>query len=342
MPDLFEGDGRQAVIIVDDIVGSFSERIYSHKSAWPRMQTCMLEDRHGPTAMAFGDKDAVFHGDVWAVSHAMEFNGEAYNLFGGWNEKVMARVARLLELDVDQVISLERSIPDLQKLLRPRADKTDLNFTDHEWGRISQFQHCASVHHDDLVNGRERIVLGDSHSISRYRSRSLVLRNDGLTMHGLAKRGINSYLDGRVTKNLVLQVGNVDIRHHLCRQPDPRESIDTMLKELRHQADKLIDDGTIDQIELTSPYPIEHEQRKIPKSGWYKGEPFHGTRKQRDEVRKYMTEQMGKLFDVHHWPRMWYEIDPQEYALRYMEKPQSVHLSPGFYEWDLEKNQSRG
>jgi hypothetical protein len=99
-----------------------------------------------------------------------------------------------------------------------------------------------------------------------------------------------------------------------------------------------MEDGTIDEVEITEPYPIEHEARKIPKSGWYKGAPFHGTRKERNEIRKHLVNELEYEFKVYHWPRMWYEIDPEEYAIRYMEKPQSVHLSPQFYEWNLQDN----
>lgn len=324
--------------VIDDIVTSFSSKISSHKSAWARMQKCMLDDFGIDATMAFNNLDLVY-GNTWYVSTPMEFKGDVFNLFGGYTIEVKNRIARLLEFDVKDVVALEQPIPDIERILRPRAEKTNFNFTDTEWKKISSMQECEVLDHKTLVPNLDHIVLGDSHSISRYQSNTMVLRNDGLTMHGLLKRGIKSYLPDYFVPHLVINVGNVDIRHHILRQPYPLQSVHEMFRELKIQLTELQSENLIDSYEITEPYPIEHEGRRLPKSGYYKGTPFFGSQKERDTIRKSWRAGLNSQFNhVFHWPDAWYEYDPQYYADTYMEKPGSVHLSPEYYEWDLQLN----
>lgn len=333
------------MIVVDDIVTSFSDRRASHKSAWPRMQACLLGSYlQDDVELAFSDADKVFDADAWYVSHAMEFNGKAYNLFGGWNEKVRARVARLLDYDPARVYSLEYAIPDLESILRPRSSKTDLDFTDDEWAKIRQFQECEVVTHNELA-GTSTVVLGDSHSISRFAKSRLVLRQDGMTLHGLNKRGIQHYLDVAQVdscEHLIVYAGNIDIRHHLCRQADPHSAAKKLVHDLASQLNELSESGVVGSFQVTALLPIEFEGRKTPKSSWYKNQPFFGSREERNEVRMTLAAEMNDVFgDVFEWPREWYAMDPEEFAKLRMEKPQSIHLSPEFYEWDIFANQPR-
>jgi hypothetical protein len=325
--------------IIDDIVTSFTDRISSHRSAWPRMQKCMVQDALATeTRIAFGNQDLIKDG-TWLVSTPMEFKGEVFNLFGGYTEEVKTRISRLLDLELDQVKGLDLPIPDIEKILRPRSVKTNFDFTDSEWEKIRSFQNCEIIKHEDLVLYIRRVVVGDSHSISRYQSGTVVYRNDGLTMHRLVEDGVTPHLPDYFIPHLVINVGNVDIRHHLCRQVDPSSSARRMISNLRMHLEALQNQGKIGSFEVTEPYPIEFEERKIPKTGYYKGTPFYGSHPERDRVRQIMANEMKYQFDtVHEWPTNWFMIDPEDYAKTYMEKPGSVHLSPEFYEWDLVNN----
>jgi hypothetical protein len=325
--------------VIDDIVTSFTSKKSSHKSAWLRMQSCMLRDCGIDALPAFNHANLVL-GNVWYVSTPMEFKGEAFNLFGGYTEEVKSRIARLLEFDLENIVALDVPIPDIERILRPRAEKTDFNFTDAEWKKITSMKSCEVVKHEVFVPEPDTVVLGDSHSISRYETNSLVLRHDGLTMHGLLKRGIKSYLPNYFVPHLVINAGNVDIRHHLMRQENPTASIQELIRELSLQLKQLHADRLIDTYEITEPYPIEYEGRRIPKSGYYKGTPFYGTQAQRSTIRKTWRVALDNTFEqVFHWPDAWYEYEPEYYANEYMEKPGSVHLSPEYYVWDLELNE---
>jgi len=327
--------------VIDDIVTSFSARSSSHRSAWPKMQHCMAMEKFGPlnVELAFDNPDLVLN-NIWLVSTPMEFKGEVFNLFGGYTKEVHDRIARLLKMDYSNIKPLDLPIPDIQKILRPRAEKSGWHFTDEEWNRISDAQNIPVLKHEDLLTRIDQVIIGDSHAIARYTPNSLVLRHDGLTLHGLVKRGVASYLpDMLFIPHLIIQVSNIDIRHHLLRQQNPGESIKKMIEELSEQCLYLQGIQHIGTYEVTAPYPIEYEERRIPKTGYYMGTPYYGTWEQRNDLCKVVTNTMKYYFDnVYEWPELWYQVDPKTYAENYMEKPGSVHLSPESYPWNLESN----
>jgi hypothetical protein len=255
---------------------------------------------------------------------------------------------RFLTTFSGQIISLERELPDLVGLLKPRSEQSEWRLTDDEWQVIADIvKNTPKVTHEELTGKsvQTRVVLGDSHSVARYRGGSLVLRNDGLTLHGLLQRGIGNMLDEagiETCETLVIQAGNIDIRHHLMRQPNPEDATVKLVKDLGKQLSELKRDGRILDYQVTCPYPIEFEGRKLPKTGFYKGTPFFGSRLEREELRKLMTRMMvGEFKSTKLWPVEWFKMDPEKYAETFMEKPRSVHLSPAHYEWDLEKNIAR-
>lgn len=334
-------------IVLDEVVIPFTSRIYSHRSAWPRMQACMMQDYGFDVELGFGDESKLRNNDQWYVSHGMEFKG-TYNLNGGFSQRIADRLRHLINRDDKTIVSLEIPMPNLTLLLEPRARGTEFDLEPHEWDEVARVCDNADLltHRELLPSGiLERVVLGDSHSIARYQFESLVLRNDGLTLFGMLKNGVASYLNeaklGKI-RHLVICAGNIDIRHHLMRQVDPEKSIAEMLVELHRQLSELVKYGVIESFEVTAPYPIEFEDRKLPKTGYYKGTPFYGSRERREHLRKYMTDLMSMTFSVvHYWPSEWFAMDPEKYANTYMEKPRSVHLSPEFYPWDLERNEPR-
>jgi len=326
--------------VLDDIVTSFTDRIASHRSAWPRMQRCMAQIAlDQDVVIAFSNQDLVKN-NIWLVSTPMEFKGEVFNLFGGYTKETRDRIARVLDMDLANIKALDMPIGDIERILRPRAAKTDFDFSDSEWSKIRDLMQCEVIKHEDLVLDIQRVVIGDSHSISRYRANTVVYRHDGLTLHGLLERTIKSYLPSYFVPHLVINAGNVDIRHHLCRQLKPLDSARDLVKNLKKQLQDLQTVGLIGTYEVTAPYPIEYEGRKIPQTGFYKGTPFFGSWESRDLVRSTLTNELKyEIENVHEWPQNWYLMNPESYAKTYMEKPGSVHLSPEFYEWDLLNNQ---
>ena len=303
------------------------------------MQRCMAEVALGQdVTIAFGNQNLV-KDSTWLVSTPMEFKGEVFNLFGGYTQETKTRIARILDMDLSNIKALDLPIGDIEKILRPRAAKTSFDFTESEWSKIKDLMTCEVIKHEDLVLDIQRVVIGDSHAISRYKMNTVVYRHDGLTLHGLLERSIKSYLPSYFVPHLVINAGNVDIRHHLCRQPNPSEAARQLVIKMKKQLEDLQKNGLIGTYEVTAPYPIEYEGRKIPKTGFYKGSPFYGEWGARDLVRSIMTNEMKyEIENVYEWPQNWYLMNPELYAKTYMEKPGSVHLSPEFYEWNLVEN----
>lgn len=349
--------------VIDDVVSTFSPKLDSHKTGWARMQRCMVQDTfdHDPRDWAAQDNKCVIlepkqgslvvGAKTWLVSHAMEFTGKGYNIFGGWSETTRERVLRVADLKDTALISLERPMPNLEALLRAGASKTKFDLTEAEWAQVRlQCMSTPTVTHTTLLrwagHAEPDVVLGDSHSVAHYMRGRLVLRNDGLTLHGMLKRGLYEMLrqadvTWRVPK-LTICAGNIDIRHHLMRQANPDQATKELVRELKSQIDYLMRIGAIDSCEIVTPLPIEHEARRIPGSGCYKGTPFYGSAKDRSALAAVMSVEMQIWFgseNLYQWPESWYMLDREEYASRYMEKPSSVHLSPRRHRWDYIANQ---
>lgn len=97
------------------------------------------------------------------------------------------------------------------------------------------------------------------------------------------------------------------------------------------------------KIELVTVLPIESEERKIPKSGFFKGTPFFGSREQRQELVKQFNDTLREMavrnsWTIFEWPEIWYTMDGVQFMSNYMERPRSVHLARKFYRWDLVNN----
>jgi hypothetical protein len=191
-----------------------------------------------------------------------------------------------------------------------------------------------------------KLTIGDSHAHSAYSPKSLVLRKDGRTLRGILKKGIkkeiNDYgFDYDQVDELTCYWGNIDIRHHLCREADPLQATKDLLA--RYEAELRVHSDAGKKIELVTPLPIEDESRKLPSTGLYEGTPFYGSRQERQEVVKLFKELQREMvarngWKLFSWPEHWYSMDGLEF-FEYMESPRSVHLARRYYRWDLENDQ---
>jgi hypothetical protein len=142
--------------------------------------------------------------------------------------------------------------------------------------------------------------------------------------------GLSSFIPKGEFTNAEFYFGNIDIRHHLCRQSDPAEATRDLVQRYVEDVKKL----DFQSVKIWEPLPIENESRKLPKTGYYKGTPFYGTWTQRNEIRKifiaelekYSTERVSIFKWTDHLLNAAGELD-----FEHMEKPQSVHLSRAAY-----------
>jgi len=214
-----------------------------------------------------------------------------------------------------------------------------------------------------------KLTFGDSHTISAWLEGSKCSRNDGLTLNGALNKGFDSFIEPMEMEDLHhlrLYMGNIDLRHHLLRLfPDVSQAI----HEARHLANRYVAEALrmrnlyeISKLEIVELLPVEHEARRLPKTGFYKGQPYYGSAMDRMAVRDAFNTEIRTLqesyggFDIVEWPSEYqhcteFSVEPSDVSgtfkewdnpitfkpgmlrFRVMEKPHSVHISPSFYLW---------
>lgn len=200
---------------------------------------------------------------------------------------------------------------------------------------------------DPGIGTSKHLVLGDSHAHSAYVGGAMVRRKDARTLAGQLRKGFRNDAveagypyDG--LDRLTTYFGSIDIRHHLMREANPAYATQALLKAYEEELKKAQGDHGIKSIEVCCPLPIEHESRKIPKMGWYKGTMYYGTWDERRERLEQFKGLVGEMcarngWDVFQWPDDWYKMDPKAFFEK-MEVPRSVHLGWCNYRWDLQND----
>lgn len=320
-------------IAIDDVVTTYSNRESSHKAAWTYMLASQLTSA-GLNAKVLTKQDNVHDFDVWMVALPMEFEG-SYNLFGGANDEPAARIKRLLDYSGD-VYCLNREMPNVGGFVESRLKSCSDNWKALDINELGNI--CKNIKTVDTSTESKTFILGDSHSVSVFVPGSNISRNDGKTLFGVMKEGMETYIP-EGTEHLITYFGNIDVRHHLCRQDNPcwsaRELVADYFKHL-----KTLNINKIDVVKLL---PVEFEGRRIPKTGWYKDAPFAGTQENRAICVQVFNSEIDRLskeygFGVISWPSNWYDVNPETFAKNYMEKPGSVHLSREFYQYNFITN----
>lgn len=324
---------KKATIV--SLNGSVSESLTSHRSAWALMRREQLL-REKIFDEVFIGEDYLEEATDVVYYFGMEWVG-TLNLFGGANKINGDRIRqpiyhaaakkRLWVLDID--------MPDLGALAKLRDGSGKPGWVDdkHPWEELSAV--CKTVR--SLVprpSAYSRFVLGDSHALSLWTPSSFISRNDHQTLYGVLKKdladlAIEKGFCGQ--KDVVLYFGNIDVRHHLARQKDPTKAAEHLAADYVLQASKLAAQFGC-RVQLVEILPICSDQRKIPKTGWYKGTPFYGSWQTRDEIRYAFNRRMRILSHEEglelpfKWPE-WICDDNLILKDGWMEKPGSVHLA---------------
>lgn len=316
-------------IAIDDVVTNYSSKLSSHKSAWAYLLKSQLK-YFGLEADVLDKSGNIHDYDVWMVALPMEFAG-SYNLFGGATDEPAERIERFLDFN-GPIYILNREMPDVGAFVNSRIKSCSEKWAALDADAITK--KCESIQTIDLKLGTGTFVLGDSHSVSVYQPGSDISRNDGKTLFGVMREGMDKYIPEGTT-HLITYFGNIDVRHHICRQDNPSGAIQRLAMDYINHLKGL----NIPKITIHSLLPIEFEGRRIPKTGWYKGTPFAGSQKERTEIMKIFNAKIKEIgqqegFEVLTWPEHWFSENPEEFANNYMEKPGSVHLSREYYYWD--------
>ena len=268
------------------------------------------------------------------IEHGVNFSG-TLNLFGGATKEIFDRINRIAAHP--NVVSLDFDTPAWGEQLRKRigAPTTYIGITE-EWcdALTKRLSTVSSLKQQELKSVSSKfhgISVGDSHTPAYSQSTDIVLRENGKTLFGTLKRGLISEFRGLDPfGKITFSYGSIDIRHHILRHKE--FNLDDMLTEYVKQGRAIAAEYKCD-VSYTIPVPVEYEDRRLPKTGYFKGTPFFGPRQDRLDITLQFMERLNKISGnkVVMPPEEWYKMDGEKYANTYMENSSSVHISPQYY-----------
>jgi hypothetical protein len=314
-----------------------SKRETSHNAGWTYTLRSQLEIKYETTVDLLTEKDDWNRYQILYITEGVNFRPGVWNLFGGVSDKLVLRLNKLYDFD-GSLYFYGNEAPNYLDLVEKRNIdlKFDLKFTRNSLPK--------KINPTPYILDPENVVLGDSHAISVFEDRYVIDRHDGQTLHGVLVKGIYSYLEHfkKPIKKLRLYFGNIDVRHHLCRLYFNDENRSIAIIELVDSyirgCEYLIKRKMVEEIEIVELLPIEDESRKIPKTGYHKGQPFWGTREERIQCvvqfNLYLQEQLilKKNINILNW-----NLGGSLVRLDFknMESGSSVHLAPHSYMYDF-------
>lgn len=328
-------------------ITNHANRKDSHRTGWGRMwANCLKAD------MAY-NSDWSKEKTVY-LEHGMEFkeNSKGVNVFlkeeKSWDK--LAEKAEMFCSFTGDMFSLDIPCPDygarLKSRVRPHSSKKYKNL---DFEKITQVcKNTKTIKQEGLF--RNGLVLGDSHSLSAWRTDAYIERLDGKTLNGALNEGFSIFIDKYAWNSpsfLRVYFGNIDIRHHIDRistsYEDKKNTIFDLTKRYEEELLKMQSKYCFSDIEVVAALPIENESRKLPKTGYYKDKPFWGSWSQRDDSRKMFNDKCYSFceknnFSLVNWPENFVN-ENSELDFEFMERPRSVHISPRYYMWDAFNNE---
>jgi hypothetical protein len=241
--------------------------------------------------------------------HGVNFREGSFNIIGGINNEVLIRAKKLSNYN-GNIFTLDGF------QLKDFSIKRKLSLYD-SYKIIKKIE----------LPKRKKLVIGDSHSLSVWPDNTYeISRNDGKTLHGFLKQN----LDLSNWNHIIMYFGNIDLRFHLCRQSNPKQSTLDLFNKYCDYASKY-------NSTLTMLLPVEDESRKIPKSGQYKGKNFFGSKELRKELRLIANDViLNSGLNYLSWPGTFLN-EQGDLSFDIMEPKQSVHIRPLYYMKEIKK-----
>lgn len=329
---------------IDSLMSPITQRKHSHKGAWAKIIRAQLK-LLGYEATILKDEPWTDF-DVVLIEHGMEFKG-TFNVFGGATDELASRLTSRLVEAVNRprqpvrLVSCDIPMPDVAGWVESRKSKCEPKFKELDTEELG-FCQGQVLYYERLLQS-PGLVLGDSHSLSTWLPNWELARLDGQTLYGfLDRRGFDLYVEDH-HQMVVSYFGNIDIRHHLARQPDPGRAVQALVWQYVSQLYEVRQ--RVGSVYVVEPLFIESEDRKLPKTGYYKGTPFYGDWATRNWLRDcfchYLREWAPQYgLETISWPESLRnakgELDQEK-----MEANQSVHLSPEHYRTNLDTGEVR-
>lgn len=347
-------------------INNHANRLYSHRTGWGRMWANCLKTKLGYNADWSQEPEVYLeHGMEWkegakSINYFLSSEKQLKALAienkkrvadgksikeSSWHK--LATKARMFENFEGELYSLEIDCPMYGTLLKRRVKSwVPQVFKDIDFDKIDGVCAKAKTLKQSSLN-RSFLVLGDSHSLSAWDTDAKLCRLDGQTLNGAITRGFSTWIDEYGAKDVrILRTyfGNIDIRHHICRLNTSRNTqvnaVRDLVKRYFTELQNAKDQYGLEKIQVVAAIPIEDESRKLPKTGYYKGKPFWGSWQERDYVFRtfnVLLEGMCNRLEGYEyipWPTKFLN-DQKQLDFNYMERPQSVHISPEHYMWSI-------
>lgn len=301
-----------------------AKRIASHRGAQGVMYGDQIRERTGNCDVNYGGEivDHNTYDCLW-VYHGNDWSG-GLNMFGGVYGFPYVQNTVNFSKFKGKVVSIGVDFPPYHRLVREKLDSAKRD-VQPEWHEVDldnlerMFNESETVKYPHITN---KLVIGDSHSICMYRPGWTVNSVPFKTLNGALNDGLETFIDVENVEEVECYFGNIDIRHHVIRLDVDIEALaDRYIEEVK----KLPVPAKIYEL-----LPIENESRKIPQSGYYKGEPFYGTWQERTDARNRFNDYIESKYGIIRWTDHLYN-DKGELDFKYMEKPKSIHLSREYY-----------
>ncbi len=301
-----------------------AKRIASHRGAQGVMYGDMIKQAYGQCDVNYGG-EIQEHNDydtMW-VYHGNDFSG-GLNMFGGVYGFPYVQNTVNFSKFKGKIKSIAIDFPPYHEWIKDKLSKAKKD-PQPEWANVDldnlerMHKEAETIIHPNQTN---KLVIGDSHSICMYRPGWTIKSIPFKTLNGILNEGIANYIpdEGLNYNEIELYFGNIDIRHHICR-------MDIDVKEL---ADRYIEQAKQLDAKIYELLPIENESRKLPQSGYYKGQPFWGTWQERTNARNEFNDYIDSKYSIIRWTDKLLN-SKGELDFDCMEKPKSIHLSREYY-----------
>jgi hypothetical protein len=298
------------------IVNNLSTKLSSHNAGWTFVTKSILENKFNNIVEILDNRCDYNLYDVLIINEGVNYKEGVFNFFGGVQPRQIDSLVKL-SFFKGKLYCVNQQV-DYNALIKKRKELKNLDIT---------FTIPEVI---DLSKLNNKLILGDSHSISIYKPGYGISRNDGKTLHSFLNTGLHNFIDDDC-KELIFYAGNIDVRFHLKRFKG-EETIFELVNELKNQLLELKNKGI--KVTLTHLLPIEDESRKIPGTGQYKGNNFNGSKEERTKYVLLFNECIYEIASELGLKVITWDFDYNK-GLQFeaMESKQSVHLRPEYYKF---------
>lgn len=247
------------------------------------------------------------------IDEGANFTNKSWNKIGGDFTKTLIKLNKLNKFEGKIFYNALKDIPDYQDLVTKR--KLNVQYVQKTFTPI------------DFIILTNKLVLGDSHSVSVHTTDFAINTINGKSINGFLTEGLKTYIPSNI-KHLRLYAGNIDIRFHFHR-------LNVNLMSLVNNLENQLLELNLQNVDIVQPLPIEDESRILPGIALYKGKPFYGTWNERNDIRNTFSNLLEDMcknnnFTYLKWPS--YFVDEnQKLKFEIMEPRQSVHIKPIYY-----------